>query len=198
MTLQCCRLATLKCRTTTALTGCAVAHAQWGVTAAPPIQTARQAQTHTAVQSSSDPDHPWPAPTQARVSADLSRSSRLRRESDLFILMYLFFSFVWLSLVFKPWLFLYPDIPAGAGYLSGPRIWTMPLEDELTTAAAKGDAAQVRILLGSGAQVNGVNRFGCTALQVSVMFPNFYCRRWRSRQTAHAFLDAPLDSYQVH
>lgn len=112
--------------------------------------------------------------------------------------MYLFFSFVWLSLVFKPWLFLYPDIPAGAGYLSGPRIWTMPLEDELTTAAAKGDAAQVRILLGSGAQVNGVNRFGCTALQVSVMFPNFYCRRWRSRQTAHAFLDAPLDSYQVH
>ncbi|CAG11498.1 unnamed protein product, partial [Tetraodon nigroviridis] len=45
----------------------------------------------------------------------------------------------------------------------------MPLEDELTAAAAKGDTAQVRLLLGAGAQVNGVNRFGRTALQVMMM-----------------------------
>ncbi|TWW58701.1 cyclin-dependent kinase 4 inhibitor B [Takifugu flavidus] len=45
----------------------------------------------------------------------------------------------------------------------------MPLEDELTAAAAKGDAAQVRSLLGAGAQVNGVNCFGRTALQVMMM-----------------------------
>lgn len=44
----------------------------------------------------------------------------------------------------------------------------MTLEDELTTAAAKGDTAHVESLLRAGAQVNGVNCFGRTALQVSV------------------------------
>lgn len=45
----------------------------------------------------------------------------------------------------------------------------MTLEDELTTAAAKGSAARVEDLLRQGAQVNGVNRFGRTALQVMMM-----------------------------
>lgn len=41
-------------------------------------------------------------------------------------------------------------------------------EDELTKAAANGHTARVESLLRAGAQVNGVNRFGRTALQVSV------------------------------
>lgn len=44
---------------------------------------------------------------------------------------------------------------------------TMTLEDELTTAAATGNTADVESLLRAGAQVNGVNCFGRTALQVS-------------------------------
>lgn len=43
------------------------------------------------------------------------------------------------------------------------------LEDDLTTAAAKGNAAYVEHLLSSGADVNGANRFGRTALQVMMM-----------------------------
>lgn len=42
----------------------------------------------------------------------------------------------------------------------------MPLEDELTTAAANGNTARVEYLLRDGAQVNGLNRFGRTAVQV--------------------------------
>ncbi|XP_024145719.1 cyclin-dependent kinase 4 inhibitor B [Oryzias melastigma] len=45
----------------------------------------------------------------------------------------------------------------------------MTLEDELTTAAAKGNAAEVEERLAAGAQVNGRNRFGRTALQVMMM-----------------------------
>ncbi|CAL1601286.1 unnamed protein product [Knipowitschia caucasica] len=45
----------------------------------------------------------------------------------------------------------------------------MNMEDELTTAAATGNATAVQYLLQSGAQVNGVNRFGRTALQVMMM-----------------------------
>lgn len=45
---------------------------------------------------------------------------------------------------------------------------TMTLEDMLTTAAARGSTECVEELLQHGAQVNGVNRFGRTALQVSV------------------------------
>lgn len=45
----------------------------------------------------------------------------------------------------------------------------MTLEDELTTAAATGNTAAVQHLLESGAQVNGVNQFGQTALQVMMM-----------------------------
>lgn len=44
----------------------------------------------------------------------------------------------------------------------------MTLEDDLTTAAAKGNTADVESLLRAGAEVNGVNCFGRTALQVSV------------------------------
>nr|XP_046273010.1 cyclin-dependent kinase 4 inhibitor B [Scatophagus argus] len=45
----------------------------------------------------------------------------------------------------------------------------MTLEDDLTTAAAKGHTAEVEDLLRAGAQVNGVNCFGRTALQVLMM-----------------------------
>ncbi|XP_068607141.1 cyclin-dependent kinase 4 inhibitor B [Brachionichthys hirsutus] len=45
----------------------------------------------------------------------------------------------------------------------------MALVDDLTTAAAKGDAAAVEYFLQLGADVNGLNRFGCTALQVMMM-----------------------------
>lgn len=45
----------------------------------------------------------------------------------------------------------------------------MTLEDDLTTAAATGNTAAVKQLLESGARVNGVNRFGRTALQVMMM-----------------------------
>lgn len=45
----------------------------------------------------------------------------------------------------------------------------MTLEDNLTTAAATGNTAAVEHLLQSGAKVNGVNRFGRTALQVMMM-----------------------------
>ncbi|KAM4583884.1 cyclin-dependent kinase 4 inhibitor B [Odontesthes bonariensis] len=45
----------------------------------------------------------------------------------------------------------------------------MPLEDDLTSAAAKGDTALVRVLLQKGAEVNRVNCFGRTALQVMMM-----------------------------
>lgn len=45
---------------------------------------------------------------------------------------------------------------------------TMTLEDDLTTAAAQGNTVAVECLLREGAEVNGVNRFGRTALQVSV------------------------------
>lgn len=45
----------------------------------------------------------------------------------------------------------------------------MTLEDDLTTAAATGNTAAVDHLLESGAEVNGVNRFGRTALQVMMM-----------------------------
>lgn len=46
---------------------------------------------------------------------------------------------------------------------------TMTLEDGLTTAAALGRTAAVECLLRQGAKVNGVNRFGRTALQVMMM-----------------------------
>ncbi|MED6271487.1 hypothetical protein CHARACLAT_020774 [Characodon lateralis] len=45
----------------------------------------------------------------------------------------------------------------------------MTVEDELTTAAAKGHMAEVETLLLKGAPVNGVNCFGRTALQVVMM-----------------------------
>uniref|UniRef100_A0A1A8Q7K5 Cyclin-dependent kinase inhibitor 2B (p15, inhibits CDK4) n=1 Tax=Nothobranchius rachovii TaxID=451742 RepID=A0A1A8Q7K5_9TELE len=45
----------------------------------------------------------------------------------------------------------------------------MTLQDDLTTAAAKGNTADVESLLRRGAAVNGVNRFGRTAVQVMMM-----------------------------
>lgn len=45
----------------------------------------------------------------------------------------------------------------------------MTLEDDLTTAAATGNTEAVNLLLQSGAKVNGVNKFGRTALQVTMM-----------------------------
>lgn len=45
----------------------------------------------------------------------------------------------------------------------------MTPEDKLTTAAARGLTAEVEDLLLAGAQVNGINRFGRTALQVMMM-----------------------------
>lgn len=50
----------------------------------------------------------------------------------------------------------------------------MTAEDDLTTAAATGNTAAVEYLLESGAEVNGLNRFGRTALQVSHC-PRAYC-----------------------
>lgn len=45
----------------------------------------------------------------------------------------------------------------------------MTLEDDLTTAAATGNTAAVKHLLETGAEVNGVNKFGRSALQVMMM-----------------------------
>ncbi|XP_041822794.1 cyclin-dependent kinase 4 inhibitor B isoform X2 [Chelmon rostratus] len=45
----------------------------------------------------------------------------------------------------------------------------MTLEDDLTAAAARGNAADVEYLLQAGAEVNGLNSFGRTALQVMMM-----------------------------
>ncbi|XP_070777815.1 cyclin-dependent kinase 4 inhibitor B [Enoplosus armatus] len=45
----------------------------------------------------------------------------------------------------------------------------MTLEDDLTAAAAKGNTADVECLLQAGAEVNGVNCWGRTALQVMMM-----------------------------
>ncbi|KAK2817128.1 hypothetical protein Q5P01_025319 [Channa striata] len=45
----------------------------------------------------------------------------------------------------------------------------MSLVDELTAAAAGGNTRKVRQLLREGAEVNGLNRFGHTALQVMMM-----------------------------
>ncbi|XP_005807179.1 cyclin-dependent kinase 4 inhibitor B [Xiphophorus maculatus] len=45
----------------------------------------------------------------------------------------------------------------------------MTVEDELTTAAAKGHTAEVEALLLQGAPVNGVNSFGRRAIQVMMM-----------------------------
>ncbi|KAL6110763.1 cdkn2b [Pungitius sinensis] len=56
----------------------------------------------------------------------------------------------------------FPDVDA-AGSLD------MTVEDELTTAAATGNTADVKTLLQAGASVNGANRFGRTALQVMMM-----------------------------
>ncbi|NP_001233252.1 Cyclin-dependent kinase 4 inhibitor B [Oncorhynchus mykiss] len=46
---------------------------------------------------------------------------------------------------------------------------TMPLEDDLASAAATGNTNRVKILLQSGVDVNGVNCFGRTPLQVMMM-----------------------------
>ncbi|XP_051239951.1 cyclin-dependent kinase 4 inhibitor B [Dicentrarchus labrax] len=45
----------------------------------------------------------------------------------------------------------------------------MTLEDDLTAAAAKGHTADVKSLLQAGAEVNGGNCFGRSALQVMMM-----------------------------
>ncbi|XP_037830664.1 cyclin-dependent kinase 4 inhibitor B [Kryptolebias marmoratus] len=45
----------------------------------------------------------------------------------------------------------------------------MTLQDDLTTAAAKGDAAGVEALLRKGADVNVENSFGRRAIQVMMM-----------------------------
>uniref|UniRef100_A0A9J8D6D1 Cyclin-dependent kinase inhibitor 2A/B (p15, inhibits CDK4) n=2 Tax=Cyprinus carpio TaxID=7962 RepID=A0A9J8D6D1_CYPCA len=42
-------------------------------------------------------------------------------------------------------------------------------EEELTRAAATGDTERVRLLLSNGVNVNGVNKFGRTAIQVMMM-----------------------------
>lgn len=47
-------------------------------------------------------------------------------------------------------------------------LMTMPLEDDLASAAATGNTDRVKILLRRGVDVNGVNCFGRTPLQVSV------------------------------
>ncbi|KAM9857323.1 cyclin-dependent kinase 4 inhibitor B [Aulostomus maculatus] len=45
----------------------------------------------------------------------------------------------------------------------------MTLEDDLTSAAASGNTADVEYLLQAGAEVNSANSFGHTALQVMMM-----------------------------
>ncbi|XP_023813064.1 cyclin-dependent kinase 4 inhibitor B [Oryzias latipes] len=56
------------------------------------------------------------------------------------------------------------DVLAAAGFGT-----IMTLQDDLTTAAAKGNAAEVERCLSAGAEVNGRNRFGRTAVQVMMM-----------------------------
>lgn len=56
------------------------------------------------------------------------------------------------------------DVLAAAGFGT-----IMTLQDDLTTAAAKGNAAEVQRCLSAGAEVNGRNRFGRTAVQVSAL-----------------------------
>lgn len=46
----------------------------------------------------------------------------------------------------------------------------MHAEDELTKAAATGDTCRVQLLLSNGANVNSVNRFGRTPIQVGYVF----------------------------
>lgn len=48
-------------------------------------------------------------------------------------------------------------------------LMTMPLEDDLASAAATGNTDRVKILLRRGVDVNGVNCFGRTPLQVMMM-----------------------------
>ncbi|KAK9980960.1 hypothetical protein ABG768_000538 [Culter alburnus] len=45
----------------------------------------------------------------------------------------------------------------------------MHAEDELTKAAATGNTCRVQLLLSNGANVNSVNRFGRTPIQVMMM-----------------------------
>ncbi|XP_016357379.1 cyclin-dependent kinase 4 inhibitor B-like [Sinocyclocheilus anshuiensis] len=45
----------------------------------------------------------------------------------------------------------------------------MHAEEELSKAAATGDTERVRVLLSNGVNVNGVNRFGRTPIQVMMM-----------------------------
>lgn len=97
-------VATLKCRTVNAVTGSAAAHAQWGVTAAPPIQTARQAQTHTDAREAATASI-RPRPSLASTNLGPGRGTPIAITPPpaffFFLNFYLFiFSFVWLPLGF--------------------------------------------------------------------------------------------------
>lgn len=168
-----------------------------------PIQTSRQAQTHT------DEREPATASIRPRPSltvTNLGPGPHTDRDHTRLLFFFFFLHFYLFILVSLPPLDIYifwsracssihtpPPVPVRAA--RGRTFWTM-LEDELTAAAAKGDAAQVRSLLGAGAQVNGVNCFGRTALQVSVTVSNFCRRRWRwgspSTDNARIFFLHPL------
>lgn len=147
-----------------------------------PIQTTRQAQTHTDERPLDKRCTVYL--TQTTSGRDKQRLNGYRRTTTLqhwTVIIRHAFRDAFFSLFFQ--LFLFLDISIiripvkticqrGCSSIDA----TMTLEDELTTAAAKGNAADVENLLRAGAQVNGVNSFGRTALQVSVnrcAFSNF-------------------------
>lgn len=168
-----------------------------------PIQTSRQAQTHTDEREPATASiRPGPSLTGTNLGPGPDPNRDLRRVCIFFIFFFTFFIYLFEFLCHPPSIYIFvgavlvpqstphPHPPHPRLYLreqpGGRTFWTM--EDELTAAAAKGDGGQVGALLGAGAQVNGVNRFGRTALQVSVTVSDS-CRRrcrWGSPFTDNA------------
>lgn len=162
-----------------------VAHAHDHATAATmtsPIQTTGKPRHSTPTDrwtgdvgySLSDPDILWPGrtdeagcrPTAARYHQVVIIRHAL---SGVFCFFLIFCFFVLAILVPQIGIIRLPvKTICHRGYRCSSVDATMTLEDELTTAAATGNTADVESLLRAGAQVNGVNCFGRTALQVSV------------------------------
>lgn len=162
-----------------------------------PIQTSRQAQTHTDEREPATASiRPRPSLTGTNLGPGPDPNRDLRRVCIFIYLFFLhFFIYLFEFLCHPPSIYIFvgavlvpqstpptpPPPPHPRLYLweqpGGRTFWTM--EDELTAAAAKGAGGQVGALLGAGAQVNGVNRFGRTALQVSVTVSDSCRRRCR-------------------
>ncbi|KAG7278562.1 hypothetical protein CRUP_033430 [Coryphaenoides rupestris] len=74
----------------------------------------------------------------------------------------------------------------------------MPGVDELSSAAAAGDTAGVERLLREGVDVNGVNRFGRTPLQVMMMGSDAVARLLLSRGAGPRVADPSTGSTPLH